>query len=238
MICLRLIDRSPIRHTFYIVLLYILGLPYSRIFSLWILMRKKNVFWEHRRINGLFLIINFIAINNLFNGDLRSRFGLRCKDTRGRRINSQKTNGATLGFEAALWATADKLRNNMDAAEYKHDVLGLIFLKFISDAIEERHAQLQKEMDQGCRSGRSRWVSGGQYLLGALRSPVESVQAQAPQPKFLANQVLRKISGVRELYNRLILVVESARNGKTEALQEVQTAWIRWRQKNKRSNKV
>jgi len=53
---------------------------------------------------------------------------------------------------------------------------------------------------------------------------VESVQAQAPQPKFLANQVLRKISGVRELYNRLILVVESARNGKTEALQEVQTA--------------
>jgi len=44
----------------------------------------------------------------------------------------------------------------MDAAEYKHDVLGLIFLKFISDAIEERHAQLQKEMDQGCRSGRSR----------------------------------------------------------------------------------
>ena len=75
---------------------------------------------------------------------------------RGRRSNNPKTNGATLGFEAALWATADKLRNNMDAAEYKNDVLGLIFLKFISDAIEERHAQLQKEMDQGCRSGRSR----------------------------------------------------------------------------------
>ena len=37
--------------------------------------------------------------------------------------------GATLGFEAKLWGTADKLRNNMDAAEYKHVVLGLIFLK-------------------------------------------------------------------------------------------------------------
>ena len=38
---------------------------------------------------------------------------------------------ATIGFEAKLWLTADKLRNNMDAAEYKHVVLGLIFLKYI-----------------------------------------------------------------------------------------------------------
>ena len=38
---------------------------------------------------------------------------------------------ASLGFEAKLWLTADKLRNNMDAAEYKHVVLGLIFLKYI-----------------------------------------------------------------------------------------------------------
>jgi hypothetical protein len=41
---------------------------------------------------------------------------------------------ANLGFEAKLWLAADKLRNNMDAAEYKHVVLGLIFLKYISDA--------------------------------------------------------------------------------------------------------
>lgn len=46
-------------------------------------------------------------------------------------------NGAPLGFEAKLWLSADKLRNNMDAAEYKHVVLGLIFLKYISDAFEE-----------------------------------------------------------------------------------------------------
>ncbi len=51
--------------------------------------------------------------------------------------------GATLGFEAKLWGTADKLRNNMDAAEYKHVVLGLIFLKYISDAFEEKYAELQ-----------------------------------------------------------------------------------------------
>ena len=40
---------------------------------------------------------------------------------------------------------ADALRGSMDAAEYKHVVLGLIFLKYISDAFEERHAQLERE---------------------------------------------------------------------------------------------
>ena len=49
-----------------------------------------------------------------------------------------KKNGGHLGFEAKLWQAADKLRSNMDAAEYKHVVLGLIFLKYISDAFEER----------------------------------------------------------------------------------------------------
>ena len=58
-----------------------------------------------------------------------------------------KSNGAALDFEAQLWAAADKLRGHMDASEYKHVVLGLIFLKYISDSFEEVHAQLQKEKD-------------------------------------------------------------------------------------------
>ncbi len=49
---------------------------------------------------------------------------------------------ANLGFEAKLWLAADKLRNNMDAAEYKHVVLGLIFLKYISDTFTEHHNKL------------------------------------------------------------------------------------------------
>jgi type I restriction enzyme M protein len=48
-------------------------------------------------------------------------------------------------IEQKLWQAADKLRNNMDAAEYKHVVLGLIFLKYISDAFEEKHAELSKD---------------------------------------------------------------------------------------------
>jgi type I restriction enzyme M protein len=59
--------------------------------------------------------------------------------------NSKNNSTANIGFEAKLWLAADKLRSNMDAAEYKHVVLGLIFLKYISDSFEEKHAQLTKE---------------------------------------------------------------------------------------------
>ena len=53
----------------------------------------------------------------------------------GREVNSKQS------FAATLWAAADKLRGNMDAAEYKHVALGLIFLKYISDRFEERRAR-------------------------------------------------------------------------------------------------
>jgi len=58
-------------------------------------------------------------------------------------------NGGDLGFERTLFLAADKLRNNLDAAEYKHVVLGLIFLKYISDAFEELHARLTAQIDEG-----------------------------------------------------------------------------------------
>ena len=50
-----------------------------------------------------------------------------------------------IGFEEKLWQAADKLRSNMDAAEYKHVVLGLIFLKYVSDSFEEKYQQLLAE---------------------------------------------------------------------------------------------
>jgi len=61
---------------------------------------------------------------------------------------ASKTNAAAsavLGFEEKLWLAADKLRGSMDPGEYKHVVLGLIFLKYISDAFEEKFAQLRDE---------------------------------------------------------------------------------------------
>ena len=53
-----------------------------------------------------------------------------------------RSNSSGLDFEAQLWAAADKLRGHMDASEYKHVCLGLIFLKYISYAFEEKREQL------------------------------------------------------------------------------------------------
>jgi type I restriction enzyme M protein len=58
-------------------------------------------------------------------------------------------NGANLGFEEKLWAAADRMRGHMDPAEYKHVALGLIFLKYISDAFQERYEQLKSEVAEG-----------------------------------------------------------------------------------------
>jgi len=68
------------------------------------------------------------------------------------RSTSRKPNNetaATVGYEAQLWQMADALRGSMDAAEYKHVCLGLLFLKYISDAFEEKHAALLAEKAQG-----------------------------------------------------------------------------------------
>ena len=59
------------------------------------------------------------------------------------------TTGAITAYEAELWKMADALRSSMDAAEYKHVVLGLIFLKYISDAFEEARARLELEQAEG-----------------------------------------------------------------------------------------
>jgi len=67
--------------------------------------------------------------------------------------------GATTGYEAQLWAIADALRGSMDAGEYKHVVLGLIFLKYISDAFEERHAELLAEWGSEAAEDRDEYLA-------------------------------------------------------------------------------
>ena len=69
--------------------------------------------------------------------------------TRQRQKKTQSnSNSATTGYESELWRMADALRGSMDAAEYKHVVLGLIFLKYISDAFEEVYAELEAQPAQ------------------------------------------------------------------------------------------
>jgi type I restriction enzyme M protein len=62
--------------------------------------------------------------------------------------NDTNKNGGNLGFEAEMFKAADKLRGNMEPSDYKHVALGLIFLKYISDAFEARHNALLAEDPQ------------------------------------------------------------------------------------------
>jgi type I restriction enzyme M protein len=75
--------------------------------------------------------------------------GLVRPEPRPQQASGRGSAGGDSRFETKLWQSADALRNNMDAAEYKHVVLGLIFLKYISDAFEAKHAELESERSQG-----------------------------------------------------------------------------------------
>ena len=76
----------------------------------------------------------------------------------GKRATSQTTgNGAATGYEAELWSIAAALHGSMDSADYKHIVLGLILLNYISDAFEARHLQVLAE----CRADTWAMPAGG-----------------------------------------------------------------------------
>ena len=83
--------------------------------------------------------------------------------------------------EAELWSLADTLRGSMDAAEYKHVVLGLIFLKYISDAFDERHAIVLAEWGEEAAEDRDEYTAESIFWV-----PPEArwrhLKAQAKQP--------------------------------------------------------
>jgi len=89
---------------------------------------------------------------------------------------------ANLGFEAKLWAAADALRNNMDAAEYKHVVLGLIFLKYISDAFEAKHAELEAQKATGADPEDADEYRAQNIFWVPKEARWSHLKASAPQP--------------------------------------------------------
>ena len=106
---------------------------------------------------------------------------------RRRRRNSNPETDSTgnlvvTDYRAELWRMADALRGSMDAAEYKHVVLGLIFLKYISDAFEEAHAKLEAERDEGADPEDPDEYRGQSifWVPPAARWPI--LQSQARQP--------------------------------------------------------
>src|SRR5574338_807295 len=99
-----------------------------------------------------------------------------------RQRKAAATGGATLGFEAHLWQMADALRNNMDAAEYKHVVLGLIFLKYISDAFEAKHAELEAERASGADPEDPDEYRAASIFWVPKEARWSVLRASAPQP--------------------------------------------------------
>ena len=93
----------------------------------------------------------------------------------------QDNDATNTGHEDEYWRMADALRGSMDAAEYKHVVLGLIFLKYISDAFEERHAEVLAEWGQDAAEDRDEYIAENifwvppearwQYLKNQTRQP-------------------------------------------------------------------
>jgi type I restriction enzyme M protein len=93
-------------------------------------------------------------------------------------------NGTFVGVdEAKLWSMADALRNNMDAAEYKHVVLGLIFLKYISDAFEAKHSELETQRNQGADPEDPDEYRAASIFWVPKEARWAHLKGNAPQPK-------------------------------------------------------
>jgi type I restriction enzyme M protein len=95
----------------------------------------------------------------------------------------KESNGANLGFETQLWAAADKMRGHMDASEYKHVVLGLIFLKYISDAFQAKYDDLKarEKKDHTDPEDRDEYAADNVFWV-PKNARWEKLQAGAKQP--------------------------------------------------------
>jgi hypothetical protein len=92
-------------------------------------------------------------------------------------FDTASKSAANLGFQQTPWQAADKLRSNADAAEYKHVVLGLIFLKYISDASGERRAAIERETHE---PDRDLYVRGDRPATRLWRTPRNAAQSACP----------------------------------------------------------
>lgn len=104
--------------------------------------------------------------------------------------------GGDLGFEDKLFKAACKLWPAMDAAEYKHVVLGLIFLKYISDAFEELHARLVAEADEGADPESKDEYAAERVFWVPKEARWAHIQANAKQP------------GIGQLIDQAMIAIE------------------------------
>jgi len=103
------------------------------------------------------------------------------------------SNSANVGFEKQLWDAACILRGNMDASEYKQVVLGLIFLKYISDKFEERYNELIAE-GEGFQEDLDEYLSTGVFFVPAsARWAAVAADAHTPEIGKIIDEAMHSI---------------------------------------------
>ena len=109
-----------------------------------------------------------------------------------------KVNTADVGFEKQIWSAADVLRGSMDAAEYKHVVLGLIFLKYISDRFEAKHLELVNE-GYGMEEDKDEYTAENIfYVPQNARWSVIAENAHKPEIGIVIDEAMRLIENENE----------------------------------------
>ena len=95
-----------------------------------------------------------------------------------------RSNSAAINFEDSLWSAADKMRNNMDPGEYKHVVLGLIFLKYISDTFAEQRKKIMADPEyyDGLEEDRDAYTQDGVFWVHA-QARWGYIQSNAKKPE-------------------------------------------------------
>ena len=111
-----------------------------------------------------------------------------------------RVDAVNTGYEAELWRMADALRGSMDAAEYKHVVLGLIFLKYISDAFEERHAEVLAEWGVEAAEDRDEYIAESIFWVPPeARWQYLKIQARQPNIGLLVDGAMAAIERDNEV---------------------------------------
>ena len=113
-------------------------------------------------------------------------------------------NTAEIGFEEQIWKAADKLRGNIDASEYKNVVLGLIFLKYISDKFDQRYQELVKE-GEGWEEDRDEYTAEGIFFVPqAARWSVIAAAAHTPEIGKVIDEAMRQIEAENDRLKNIL----------------------------------
>ena len=113
-------------------------------------------------------------------------------------------NNIKIGFEKQIWDAACVLRGNMDASEYKNVVLGLIFLRYISEAFEKRYQQLVKEGD-GFEDDRDTYTAENIFFVPEnARWSVISSAAHTPEIGTVIDNAMRAIESENKILKNVL----------------------------------